>query len=67
MHLLDHPQNLSREKIFQPFFFTKPTGQGTGHGLSLAYDITTKGHRGTIEVQSRERAGAEFIMTLPIQ
>ena len=37
-----------KDKIFQPFFTTKPTGQGTGLGLSLAYDIVTKGHGGTL-------------------
>ena len=45
-----------RDKIFQPFFTTKPTGQGTGLGLSLAYDIVTKGHEGTLEVESTEGA-----------
>ena len=53
-----------REKIFQPFFTTKPTGQGTGLGLSLAYDIVTKGHGGTLEVKSKEGTGTEFVICL---
>ena len=53
-----------RAKIFQPFFTTKPTGQGTGLGLSLAYDIVTKGHGGTLEVESTEGVGTTFIITL---
>lgn len=54
-------------KVFQPFFTTKPTGQGTGLGLSLSYDIVTKGHRGTLEVESEEGEGSMFTITLPYQ
>ena len=54
-----------KEKIFQPFFTTKPTGQGTGLGLSLAYDII-KAHGGEIKVESKEGARSEFIVQLPI-
>ncbi|MFZ1380781.1 MAG: ATP-binding protein, partial [Saprospiraceae bacterium] len=56
-----------REKIFQPFFTTKPSGEGTGLGLSLSHEIVTKGHSGTLEVQSEEGEGTTFIITLPIQ
>ena len=53
------------EKVFQPFFTTKPTGEGTGLGLSLSYDIVTKGHGGTMMVQSKEGEGTTFVLTLP--
>ena len=53
------------DKIFQPFFTTKPTGQGTGLGLSLAYDIVTKGHGGELRVETKEGVGSEFIIQLP--
>jgi signal transduction histidine kinase len=53
------------DKIFQPFFTTKPTGQGTGLGLSLAYDII-KAHGGEIKVETREGEGTSFIIQLPI-
>jgi len=56
------PQNII-DKIFQPFFTTKPTGQGTGLGLSLAYDIV-KGHGGDIKVETKEDEGSEFIIQL---
>ncbi len=54
------------DKIFQPFFTTKPTGQGTGLGLSLAYDIITKEHNGTIKAESKEGEGTMFIICLPL-
>jgi len=54
------------DKIFQPFFTTKPTGKGTGLGLSMSFDIVTKGHGGEISVQTKEGEGAEFIIILPI-
>ena len=54
-----------KDKIFQPFFTTKPTGQGTGLGLSLAYDIV-KAHGGEIKVETKGAAGSEFIIHLPI-
>jgi signal transduction histidine kinase len=53
------------DKIFQPFFTTKPTGQGTGLGLSLAYDII-KAHGGKIEVESWENQGCDFVIQLPV-
>ncbi len=53
------------DKIYQPFFTTKPTGQGTGLGLSLSYDII-KAHGGEIKVETKEGEGAEFIIQLPI-
>ncbi|MBK7290558.1 MAG: two-component sensor histidine kinase [Chitinophagaceae bacterium] len=64
------------DKIFQPFFTTKPTGQGTGLGLSLAFDIVTKGHGGELKVETKQgeglsdeasaKAGTTFIIELPI-
>lgn len=59
------------EKIFQPFFTTKPSGQGTGLGLSLSYDIVTKGHGGTLTVKddpgmaTQDGKGTLFVITLP--
>jgi signal transduction histidine kinase len=58
------PQKLV-DKIFQPFFTTKPTGQGTGLGLSLSYDII-KAQGGEIKVETKEGVGAEFIIVLPV-
>jgi len=53
------------DKIFQPFFTTKPTGQGTGLGLSLSYDIV-KAHGGEIKVITAENEGTEFIISIPV-
>src|SRR6185312_6818543 len=53
------------DKIFQPFFTTKPTGEGTGLGLSLSYDII-KAHGGEIKVETTEGAGSQFIIQLPL-
>ncbi len=52
------------DKIFQPFFTTKPTGQGTGLGLSLSYDII-KAHGGELKIETKEGEFAEFIIQLP--
>jgi signal transduction histidine kinase len=58
------PQKV-KDKIFQPFFTTKPTGQGTGLGLSVSYDIV-KAHGGEVKVESKEGEGAEFVIRIPI-
>ncbi|MBP8114694.1 MAG: GHKL domain-containing protein [Chitinophagaceae bacterium] len=58
------PQNIV-DKIFQPFFTTKPTGQGTGLGLSLSYDIV-KAHGGEIKLNTKENEGTEFSIILPL-
>ena len=52
-----------KEKIMQPFFTTKPTGEGTGLGLSLSYDIV-KAHGGELKIESKVGEGSEFIITL---
>ena len=54
-------------RVFEPFFTTKPPGAGTGLGLSLAYDIVTEGHGGTLAVHSRQGDGATFVVTLPVE
>ena len=53
------------DKIYQPFFTTKPTGSGTGLGLSLSYDII-KAHKGELKVETKEGQFAEFIIRLPL-
>jgi len=53
------------DRIFQPFFTTKPTGQGTGLGLSLSYDIVTKGHGGTLALETQAGEGTTFLIQLP--
>lgn len=55
-----------KDKIYQPFFATKPTGEGTGLGLSLSYDIVTQGHGGEMRVTSVEGEGTEFVISLPV-
>lgn len=55
-----------KDKIMQPFFTTKPTGEGTGLGLSLSYDIVVKGHGGSINFETKESEFTEFIVSLPI-
>ena len=54
-----------KDKLFNPFFTTKPTGEGTGLGLSLSYDIVTKMHGGNIVFETEEGKYTEFIITLP--
>ncbi|CAN5439554.1 hypothetical protein BH10BAC2_BH10BAC2_39110 [soil metagenome] len=68
IHVLDNGNGIPQsviDKIFQPFFTTKPTGQGTGLGLSLSYDIIIA-HGGEIKVETKEGEGTEFIIQLPV-
>jgi signal transduction histidine kinase/ligand-binding sensor domain-containing protein len=55
-----------RSRIFEPFFTTKPSGQGTGLGLSMAHDIVTQGHGGTMRVENNAEGGATFVVALPV-
>ncbi len=69
IHVKDNGSGIPQkivDKIFQPFFTTKPTGQGTGLGLSLSYDIV-KAHGGEIRVESKEGLGSEFVISLPLK
>lgn len=69
IEVIDNGKGIAKEilpKIFQPFFTTKPTGEGTGLGLSLSYDIITKGNNGKIEVLSEEGKGTTFLVKLPL-
>jgi signal transduction histidine kinase len=54
-----------KEKMFNPFFTTKPAGEGTGLGLSMSHDIVVKQHGGTIDVTTEPGVFTEFIITLP--
>ncbi len=56
----------AKDKLFTPFFTTKPTGEGTGLGLSLSYDIVVHNHHGSFEVDTREGEFTEFVVGLPL-
>jgi two-component system, NtrC family, sensor kinase len=68
IHIKDNGTGIPKEvidKIFNPFFTTKPTGQGTGLGLSMSFDIISKIHKGKMEVKSEEGVFTEFILSIP--
>ena len=70
IHISDNGNGIPKDiidKIFQPFFTTKPTGEGTGLGLSLSYDIVTKIHGGELNVETKEGKGTEFIIQIPVR
>ena len=56
----------TRKRVFEPFYTTKPVGEGTGLGLSVSYTIITNNHNGSLEVQSEPGEGACFIVKLPM-
>jgi signal transduction histidine kinase len=69
IHIRDNGEGIPvdiREKIFNPFFTTKPTGVGTGLGLSLSYDIVTKGHGGRLTMHSETGEFTEFVISIPL-
>jgi len=69
IHIKDNGEGIPsdiREKVFNPFFTTKPPGIGTGLGLSLSYDIITKAHNGKLAVTSKVNEGSEFIISIPV-
>jgi signal transduction histidine kinase len=59
------PENI-KDKIMQPFFTTKPTGEGTGLGLSMSYDIVVKAHNGSINIDTKEGEYTEFTVKVPV-
>jgi signal transduction histidine kinase len=68
IRIRDNGQGIPQEiidKVFNPFFTTKPAGQGTGLGLSLSFDIIVQEHKGEMRVDSKEGEYAEFIITIP--
>jgi signal transduction histidine kinase len=56
----------ARDRVFEPFYTTKPAGSGTGLGLSMSYDIIVHGHGGTLAVEGEAGQGATFVVTLPV-
>ena len=69
-HIKDNGTGISPEimdKIFQPFYTTKPSGKGTGLGLSISYDIVTNEHNGELKVCSKQNEFTEFIIKIPVQ
>jgi two-component system NtrC family sensor kinase len=69
IHIKDNGEGIPsdiRDKVFNPFFTTKPPGIGTGLGLSLSYDIITKAHNGKLSVTSKVNEGSEFVISIPV-